>query len=78
MTLAQGRVASRLPDPREGADRVVIAYVIDQMIGMALLGFFAGWVCADAARPRPRRRRVQAGAEDPAKPKKAREVSGSQ
>jgi hypothetical protein len=35
----------------------VIAYVIDQMIGMALLGFFAGLVSADAARPRPRRSR---------------------
>ena len=53
----------------------MIAFVIDQLIGMGLVGLFAGFVIADVTRPIARRR---AGAEDPAKLKSGERASESQ
>lgn len=36
---------------------VILATLIDQWIGFGLIVFFAGWVCADATRPKVRRTR---------------------
>ena len=51
----------------------MIAFVVDQMIGMGLVGLFVGFVVADVTRPIARRR---AGAEDPAKLKTGERSSG--
>lgn len=53
---------------------MILALLAIQGIGLVLVGFFAGFVISDYTRPRERRSRVQASAEDGAKPTEGKAI----
>jgi hypothetical protein len=50
----------------------VIAFLVEQGIGLVLLGVFVGAVVSDLTRPRERASRVQPSAEDGGEPAKGK------